>query len=353
MDPGLNALPSAGASSKPRILVVEDSFLTAQTLCDLLVKNGCDVAGTVGHVESGIDFVRHHEVDGAVVDLDLHGTASFPICEQLHKRAIPFFFLTGYDRDYPVPPEFRKTPWLYKPVDDREFEVAIAGLARNATATAGRGNMVLERLSAADWRELRARAERVALTAGQVLCAERAPVASVYFPIDSLVSVTARAPGGKPIEIGVVGRDGVVGVEVALGRARSAGCETVVHTSGDAWRVAAGDLTRLFDGHAGLRAELLGAVHAFLEELADSAAAIGTGTIEQRLAGRLLRTALRSGSRTLAVTHESLARLMAVRRSGVTVALHMLESKHVIRSRRNQVEILDFEGLARASGEAR
>jgi DNA-binding transcriptional MocR family regulator len=51
------------------------------------------------------------------------------------------------------------------------------------------------------------------------------------------------------------------------------------------------------------------------------------------------------------LTHEALAKLLAVRRSGVTVALHMLEARKVIRSRRNLVEILDYEGLVQAAGE--
>jgi len=93
------------------------------------------------------------------------------------------------------------------------------------------------------------------------------------------------------------------------------------------------------------------AVHAFVNEMSDNAVSMGNGTIEQRLARRLLMASLRLGSRELGLTHEALARLLAVRRSGITVALHMLESRRIIRSRRNLVEILDYEGLARAAGD--
>ena len=64
--------------------------------------------GLPQHVDTGVQFIRDNPVDGAVVDIDLNGTASFPICEQLQKRDIPFVFLTGYDRPYPVPQEFRQ-----------------------------------------------------------------------------------------------------------------------------------------------------------------------------------------------------------------------------------------------------
>src|SRR5690348_9366380 len=115
------AMPIADSPSKPRILVVEDSYLTAAAVCDMVMKCGYDVAGTVGRVETGLEFVRQHMVDGAVVDIDLHGTASYPICEQLRKRDIPFLFLTCYDSPYPVPDAFKTAPWLRKTVDDREL----------------------------------------------------------------------------------------------------------------------------------------------------------------------------------------------------------------------------------------
>ena len=344
-------MPDADSPSRPKILVVEDSYLAAAAVCDMVVKCGYDVAGTVGRVETGLDFVRQHPVDGAVVDIDLHGAASYPICEQLKKRDIPFLFLTGYDRIYPVPDEFKAAPWLRKPVDDREFGIALAGLARPAAAPVGRGNMVLERLQADDWSALQPHLERVALSAGDVLIAAGENVRHVYFPTSGLVSVYARNGRGKAVEVALAGREGMTGVALMLGSTHSARLESVVHVAGAAWRVSAVDLVPLLERRPGLRAELLAAVHAFVAEMSDNAVSMGSGTIEQRLARRLLMASLRLGNRELALTHEVLARLLAVRRSGITVALHMLESRRTIRSRRNLVEILDYEGLARAAGE--
>jgi CRP-like cAMP-binding protein len=335
---------------KARILVVEDSYLTAQAVCDMVIKHGYDVAGSVGQVDSGVKFVCDNDVDAAVVDIDLHGIASFPICEQLQKRDIPFVFLTGYDRPYPVPAEFRKHPWLHKPLNDREFRIALAGLAQAAVAPGSRrDNRILDRLSPDDWRELQAHIEHVPMTAGDILARAGDRIPYVYFPTAGVISVTARTQG-KSIEIALVGREGALGLEVALGKARGAGTETVVHAAGAAWRVPATELASLVETRPTLRAELLGAVHAYLSELAETAVATGTGTIEQRLARRLLMVSLRLGTPNLALTHDALSRLMAVRRSGITVALHTLEGKHVIRARRSAVEILDYEGLSRAAG---
>jgi CRP-like cAMP-binding protein len=334
---------------KTRILVVEDSYLTAQAVCDMVVEHGYQPIGPVGHIDSGIRFVCENAVDAAVVDIDLHGTSSFPICEQLAKRDIPFVFLTGYNQHYPMPAEFRAAPWLQKPLDGREFRIALAGLAQSAAVPgAGRDNQILDRLPAGDRQALQAEAEHVPMVAGDVLATAGGAISHVYFPTAGVVSMTARAHG-KGIEIALVGRDGALGLEVALGKARSAATDMVVHAAGSTWRLPADAMEALIEERPALRTELLGAVHAYLAEIAETAVSTANDTIEQRLARRLIMVSLRLGARHLALTHDALARLMAVRRSGVTVALHMLEGRHVIRARRGIVEILDYEGLSRVA----
>jgi CRP-like cAMP-binding protein len=343
-------MPVANASYKPKILVVEDSYLAAEAVCSMVTKCGFDVAGSVGSVETGIKFVRENTLDGAVIDIDLHGTPSFPICEQLRQRAIPFVFLTGYDRRFAVPEEFRTAPWLQKPVGEHEFEAAIVQLGRAGASQQDRGNLLLERLAADDWQELMRHLEPVALQAGDVLGGDSETIQHFYFPKSGLISVIARSSAGKAIEMALLARESVIGVEAVLGRAGGVGLDYVVQVSGAAWRARAADVVALLGSRPALRAELMGALHDLLRQMSDNAVAVGNGTIEQRLARRLLMASARLGSRSLAMTHEALARLLAVRRSGVTVALHMLESRRLIRSRRNLVEIVDYEGLRRAAG---
>ncbi len=321
--------------SRPRILVVEESYPTALAVCDMIVRNGCEVAGMVEHVDKGLEFVRDHALDGAVIDSDLHGDRSFPLCEQLRKRDIPFMLLK-------------------KPVDDREFGRALADLARPASETSTeseRGNRVLERLAPEDLRALQPHLEHVILKAGETLSAADGAVDWVYFPVTGLVSISARNARGKAVEVALVGCEGIAGGTLMLGPAQSPGLESVMHVAGSAWRAPAGALMPLLDQRPHLRTVLLAAVHAFVGQMSDSVVSIGSSTIEQRLARRLLLASLRLGAPQLALTHEALAKLLAVRRSGVTVALHMLEARKVIRSRRNLVEILDYEGLTEAAGE--
>jgi len=321
--------------SRPRILVVEESYPTALAVCDMIVRNGCEVACMAEHVEKGLAFVRDNALDGAVIDGNLQGDGSSPLCEQLRKRDIPFMMLK-------------------KPVDDHEFGRALAGLARPSTEAAtegGRGNQVLEHLASADWQALQPQLERVSLGAGEALNTADGEIEWVHFPITGLVSVSARNARGKAVEVALVSREGIAGGMLMLGPARSPGLESVMQVAGAAWRVPAGALMPLLERRPELRRVLLAAVHAFVRQMSDSVVSIGSTTIEQRLARRLLLASLRLDTPQLALTHEALAKLLAVRRSGVTVALHMLEARKVIRSRRNLVEILDYEGLVQAAGE--
>jgi len=336
------------APCKARILVVEDSYLTAQSVCDLIVEDGYEVVGPVGYVDSGIRCVCENAIDAAIVDIDLHGKASFPICEQLAKRTIPFVFLTGYGRLYPVPAQFRTAPWLQKPLIDRELRIALAGLVKSILPAKSPTNLILDRLPPEDRNELETRGEHVSLATGDVLETAGQEVSHVYFPTEGLVSMTARATD-RMVEIALVGREGALGLEVALGKAHSAVTSMVVHSTGAGWRLPASDLAALIEDRPALRAEMLGAVHAYLAEIVDCAVMATSGTVVQRLARRLMMLSLRLGTRHLALTHDAVARLMAVRRAGITVALHILEGKKLIRARRNAIEILDYEGLSRIS----
>lgn len=339
-------------SPRPKILIVEDNYLTAEAVGDLVRKCGCEVAGAVGRVESGVEFLRTNHVDAAVVDIDLRGTASFPICAQLSKRDIPFLFLSGYDKNYAIPPEFQGAVRLSKPVDGRELEKALAALAFVVpTPSVERGNFVLDRLPLATWRLLQPRLQQVAMAGEEMLETPEGETSHVYFPVTGLVSIRACSAQGKRIEVALVGRDGLTGIAALLGRTSARGTEAVVQHPGLAWRIPVPALTELRRLDHEFDAQLLRAVDSLICQLARNALATGYGTIEQRLARRLLMTSIRLGTRRIALTHDGLAKVLAVRRSGITVALHMLESRQMIRGRRNLIEILDFGALARAAGQ--
>ena len=108
-----------------RILVVEDKFLVADTICEVLADRGCDVVGPVPSLEQGWKLALEEALDGAVLDVNLSGELSFPLADALAKRSIPFLFLTGYDDRSAVPEEFRAAHRMSKPFD---FEALVAAV---------------------------------------------------------------------------------------------------------------------------------------------------------------------------------------------------------------------------------
>lgn len=99
-----------------RILVVEDNFLAAEVVRDMLETSGCTVVGPVGRLAEGLRLAEQEELDGAVLDINLNGDWCFPIARALRQREVPFIFLTGYDDVAIIPTELRPVRRLGKPI---------------------------------------------------------------------------------------------------------------------------------------------------------------------------------------------------------------------------------------------
>ena len=109
-----------------RVLVVEDNLLLAEVTRLLLEDSGCEVVGPAGRLKRGLRLAQEGPLDGAILDINLHGEMSFPIAEVLHARGVPFIFVTGYEDRGIVPMAFRSAPRLDKPVTDEQLTEAIA-----------------------------------------------------------------------------------------------------------------------------------------------------------------------------------------------------------------------------------
>jgi DNA-binding response OmpR family regulator len=111
-----------------RILVVEDNFLVAEAVCDLLRNKGCVVVGPAPRLERGLRLARDEELDAALLDINLNGERCFPIAEALRSRNVPFIFLTGYDDSIMIPAPLRQAPLLCKPVTDFKLIATLRAL---------------------------------------------------------------------------------------------------------------------------------------------------------------------------------------------------------------------------------
>ncbi len=106
----------AKALASLRILVVEDNFLAAEVVRDVLEGSGCTVVGPVGRLAEGVRLAQDEQLDGAVLDVNLNGEWCFPIANALRDRAVPFVFLTGYGDATVLPHDLRSARRLAKPI---------------------------------------------------------------------------------------------------------------------------------------------------------------------------------------------------------------------------------------------
>jgi two-component SAPR family response regulator len=99
-----------------RILIVEDDFLVAKFLAAELTANGAEIIGPVGTVKDSLVLIAGGvRIDGAVLDVNLHGELVYPVADVLRAKGVHTVFLTGYDK-ISAAASFANAPWLQKPV---------------------------------------------------------------------------------------------------------------------------------------------------------------------------------------------------------------------------------------------
>ena len=112
-----------------KILVAEDGYLLAEVLCDHLRDWGMEPIGPVGQLQEACRLAREGALDGALLDVRLGDSFSFPVAWILKARGIAFVFLTGYGPATRVPPDLREVPMIHKPFAPNELKEAIGALA--------------------------------------------------------------------------------------------------------------------------------------------------------------------------------------------------------------------------------
>jgi CheY-like chemotaxis protein len=110
-----------------RVMIVEDEFLIAMLLEDLLGELGCVLAGLASKPVQALELIESVPMDMAVLDVNLEGTDSFGIAAALRDKGIPFIFATGYGGSR-VRPEFSSYPVIQKPYRLEELSHALGRL---------------------------------------------------------------------------------------------------------------------------------------------------------------------------------------------------------------------------------
>lgn len=212
------------------------------------------------------------------------------------------------------------------------------------------GNRLLDQLASEQLNRLRPHLTAEALPFNKALQARGKPVESVWFPRSGMISIVAMMSDGAAVEVGIAGREGMLGVQVLLGDDTSLN-EAMVQIPGSALRLPAAVLRHEADASPELRTVMLRYVQAFLNAATQSAACNRAHLLEQRLARWLLTARDRAGDDRLPLTHEFIAMMLGVRRAGVTVAAQSLQSAGLIHYAHGRITIVDREGLEVAACE--
>ena len=188
----------------------------------------------------------------------------------------------------------------------------------------------------------------VELRLSDIIGTAGAPTDAVLFPTEGFISLLALVDSDHAIEVGMVGREGMLGIQLALGVATEP-LKALVQGSGQALRISAAAFRRELQVDTALRATIDRYVYVLFAQHARAAACLRFHQIEQRLARWLLMSHDRACCDRFHVTHEFLAYMLGVRRVGVTLAAGALQRRQLITYDRGEMTIADRAGLAQAA----
>lgn len=129
--PAPPAQPAPPASATPgalRILVVEDEPLVAMELMMEIEDSGAVPLGPANTCDQAVALIREGAPDLALLDGNLNGEKIDCVADELAARAIPFAFVSGYDRSH-LPSAHAARPMLGKPFLSTEVRSTVQLLA--------------------------------------------------------------------------------------------------------------------------------------------------------------------------------------------------------------------------------
>ena len=184
----------------------------------------------------------------------------------------------------------------------------------------------------------------VKLPKGHVVTQPEQVIEDMFFLDSGLGSVVAVSPDGQEVEAGLFGRDGVTPVEPVLGSDRSIN-RILIQIADDAWRIGRRELGAAMEASPTLRGLLTRYALTLADQTTYTALSNAVQPVDERLARWLLMCDDRSSGQEMALTHEFLSIMLAVRRPSVTTSLHVLEGNGFIRAERGLITIRNRAGL--------
>lgn len=207
-------------------------------------------------------------------------------------------------------------------------------------------NAFLSELSAAEYGVLRSHLAPLELRVGQCLHYLGDQVEEVVFPNSGLVAMTVPLRDNAGAAAALIGRDGIVGAAAAMASAPAA-CDAVVHISGQASRLSAAAFRYVLDENPSIRRRVARYSYGLIAQLQQTALCHAAHPVESRICRWLLAIQGRCAGDRVPLTQSTLAQMLGVRRTTVTLVAGRLEAVGVLKCHRGYLQIVNQQELER------
>ncbi len=222
-------------------------------------------------------------------------------------------------------------------------------LDRGLTQAALRNRTLVE-LAEPTFEKLAPHLQRVDLPQGMLLVKSDRDIHWIYFPERGMGSMSSVDLEGTQVEVGIIGREGMIGVQALLGQPQTR-TTVIMQGAGDGYRIRVEVFKEQLAQDSGLQRHLHAFLYALLEQTTQLILCNRLHELESRLARWLLMASDCMETRSIHLTQEFLAEMLGVGRPAVTITAGILQRRGLIMYRRGLVEIVDREKLQKAACE--
>lgn len=211
-------------------------------------------------------------------------------------------------------------------------------------------NDILRALLGSEYRHLRPKLERVELKLGEIIYQADQRIEYVYFPENAVVAMIDTVEDGSTVEVGIIGHEGMVGINIFLGCLVTPD-KAVVQIPGGAMRMKTSELRQELRFGSSLQRLLLRYTQALLAVISQSVACSQHHSVAQRLARWLLTMHDYAEANEFEMSQEFIAAMLGTRRVGVSEAAGRLQAAGLMSYSRGRIRVLDKAGLKKKSCE--
>lgn len=209
-----------------------------------------------------------------------------------------------------------------------------------------RHNLLLASLPDSEFKRVKTLLEPIEVEAGEILWEAEAATKYIYFPTTALICLLYDSDTGASVEVGMVGKQGLVGIWTFMTDARMA-TRAVTYTKGIVYRMPVADAKNEFDQCGDFNAVILAFTQILIAHIAQGAMCNQLHSVDHRLCRFLLLMHDHQDSTLILLTHEQIAQALGVRRETVSLSARALQDRGLIKYVRGRIRVLDREALER------